>query len=254
MIIKRDSQFFVPSSIVSAVNADLEEYGADIAISPNDDFPAISKKMLIKHLEKGAVLCKIMTMQEFCDTERAVLAETMLRMHKDPIRTNAQRCLILLGEILSDGDKLAINGKTTKRGYADFVARMSSWDDLGAVHTVIPNPAFLSNYLIIREQTLKVYTANVDKLWNMKEHSLAIVEEIGDWRTTISTLPRIGVARASAIKNNIPSGELIDAIVQLTDWKIRPSLSNDQLETNTLIRKWFGLPDGFNITVEYVGE
>jgi hypothetical protein len=255
MIIKKDAtRFFIPSSMNSAVNPSLERYGADLAVSPEDDIPATTERMLEKHIEHGAILMKVMTVTEFIETPREKLKELMVLMHDYVVKTNAQRCLVIVGEFGADADKLVVNGQTLKYTYAEFIARLTSWSDIGGIGVLIPKEAFLMPYISIREMTLKYYKKNTGEIWTVPDHNLALLDTMQDWQTTLATLPGIGATKAPAIYAGVESKKLIDAITQLTDWNVRKKLGPSALEVNTKIRAWFGLQDGWNIDLTYVGE
>jgi len=75
---------------------------------------------------------------------------------------------------------------------------------------------------------------------------------IDDWRNMVASMPLIGQERANALYRKYNGRSVIDVLVDLTDPD--KNRSGFGLIVCERLREWFGIPDGFNIGLEWKGD
>lgn len=233
-----DSKFLgiVPPPLhnAKAIDGLVDSTGAHIVVS-DKQFPPIGE-LVKKHAEGNSIFIYI---TEFPSRETEDALRTMIE-HAVNIKH-----FVILGSIIDYGGDQAWYNNAYRSHYSHYINWLAHIASVGGFATSI-SPEYLDTYVSELEK-------NIDREMSFIPMSVRRYSYRTDSSLTLATVPAIGAAAARAIVNNYKksgrSFNLIDAIAFYTNKKkCSTNAHTESMCAGT--RKWFGVPDGWNITLE----
>jgi len=226
--------------------------GADVMVSPFDGVPAMTEKLVVKHLNAGAMLIQRKT---HCDLASSVgyrLNESLARMIVWTTRPS-QRVLLFIGilEVGVNGEAI-VNGNTCDPplSWKSAQGAIDKWCDRGGVYRSLPESRLVGEWLAMQEQHLReyvdqpikyVFPNDVLREIDLSDPAQQLIT-VKDWRRTVATLPGIGPELAGRIFESSVSFGV--AMMFLTDPEAAGLIKGIGPKTIQNIRDYLNLRDG----------
>lgn len=232
----------------------LEEWtGADLMISART-FPVNTEALVRLHVKSGAVLVQRKSGMDLVSSFGYRLNSSLERMRSFGAY-QSQCVLLFIGSMEENTDgKVVINGYTSDYTMANIIGAFEGWIERGGIYSTIPN-GYFEKWLAIKDYHLGIYLRKKIH-YIYPEPPIQQLEKIDDWRYTVAAIPSIGPVKANAVYDalaqTIYDNNLLNALVWLTDGEHK--INGIGKETIRSVRQWVGIPDGWNISLDWKGD
>lgn len=241
-----------PRATISLSNIE-QLYNADFIIS-SESFPPV---LVEKHIEKG-IIAGI-----FFSPLGTVYINDVKEFLIERIKKIKDKGIDRVYVVSTLRARNTLNGNTSFENttthevmdhpcaYTAYLEVIETIADNGATFSFVPD-SFISDWLMERQTYIKM---NCGKKKPQIKTSLA--EDVvvdNDWRKTLSTFPMIDYEFATKMRDNMAKKgigvELFTALEILCNEAENIDTKGKALAIHRQARKWIGLPDGWDITVE----
>lgn len=242
---------------------ELEEWtGADLMISPLT-LP-VTKVLLNKHLERGAILVQIKRGHDLvASILDSRLNASLAKMHLAGAR-QSQCLLLFVGNLFNADGKCVINGTEVKmygeRPYWQVYAAMSKWWKRGGVVEQLPRFDMMADWARMTERHLKemldddhIQVFPDDRFYLADANDpLQELELVTDWRRTLASIPGLGPKRIEALYKAMQECSeysvmsLLQALVWVTTYEFAKQAGIGAGLVDK-VRHWIGIDEGFEL-------
>jgi hypothetical protein len=228
--------------------------GADILVT-NLKIPPV-KATMRKHMEEGGIFIQRKSGGDLIHSMGEHLNDALYKMRE--WGANQSQCMLLCSGVY-DVDKdgfLVLDGIVWDRKAETVWGALAKWTARGGVVHNIPSDKQIPAYLKLMEKHIAEFYDHPEKqFYPPYQLPLQWLKKCSDWRKTLATFPGLGPERVDALYNAMveakTSLDLFTALVWLTDTKRANKVKGQGKMLHESTRDWLGLPDGWNLELEY---
>ena len=282
-----ENRFFTDFSALKSVPvAGLEEYtGADFIISPLD-LPWVPI-FYQRHIDAGALFVQRKSGMDLPSSVPDRINSSLARMRALPGIHQSQCVLLFIGVMLVDADgKCTIDYRKVDQYGADsywmIQGAISKWSGRGGCYENIPKKSLFAEWVNMKARHANEFAAEPVKYVYAEKPAMTALPmdendksrdpfqelvKVSDWRNTLLTLPGVGPSKVQALfevlQKNVSyfhdgtrvtdsttcTPALIDALMLLSNYKLSKRIKTIGIGPGVVenVRKWLGIPDGWDL-------